>query len=135
MKPINTSRNIMQKKMVIHWIQVDSLHKFNCIPAFILPQSGNISVTNGCFVATFCMSVWLRQNVFRYLFGFKKHLSCSATLPETSLRNVTWGCSYFQNWNKKCFLATEYFHFLKLFYWPHDFVWFPLLHNYDVFSN
>jgi hypothetical protein len=28
-------------------IQADSFHKFNSIPAFILPQSENISATNG----------------------------------------------------------------------------------------
>ena len=31
----------------IHRNQVDSFHKFNTIPIFILPQSENIAATNG----------------------------------------------------------------------------------------
>ena len=37
-------------------MQDDSVHKFNSIPAFILPRSENIYVTNGCVVKTYCMS-------------------------------------------------------------------------------
>jgi hypothetical protein len=36
--------------------QADSFHKFNSIPAFIIPQSENISTTNGRVVMTLCMS-------------------------------------------------------------------------------
>jgi hypothetical protein len=35
------------QKVVIHRIQSDSFHKFIGIPAFSLPQSENISMTNG----------------------------------------------------------------------------------------
>jgi hypothetical protein len=48
-------------------------HKFNGIPAFVLPQSENISATNGRVAETFCMSDWfsiefldLFHNSFQY---------------------------------------------------------------------
>ena len=44
-------------KSFIHRVQADSSHKFNSIPAFILPQSENISAANGCMTATLCMCV------------------------------------------------------------------------------
>ena len=47
------------KKVFIQRNQVDSFHKFNGTQVFILPQSENISVTNGRVVASFCMSVYL----------------------------------------------------------------------------
>ena len=49
-------------KSFIHRIQADTFHKFNCIQAFTLPQSENISASNGRVFTTFCMSelVWLR---------------------------------------------------------------------------
>jgi hypothetical protein len=45
------------QKVVIHSILSDSFHKFNGIPAFFLPQSENISATNGRVAVTLCMSV------------------------------------------------------------------------------
>ena len=44
------------KKVVIYKNKVEIFHKFNGDPVFILPQSENISATNGRVVATFCMS-------------------------------------------------------------------------------
>jgi hypothetical protein len=43
------------QQVVIYRIQAANLHKFNGISAFILPQSENISVTNGRVVTPFCM--------------------------------------------------------------------------------
>jgi hypothetical protein len=50
-------------KGVINRIQADSFHKFESIPALILPQSENISVTNDNVVAPFCMTVSSRFKV------------------------------------------------------------------------
>jgi hypothetical protein len=44
------------QKVVIHRIKLDSFHKFNGILAIFLPQFENISATNGCMAAPFCMS-------------------------------------------------------------------------------
>ena len=62
------------QQVVIYRIQAANLHKFNGMSAFILPQSENISVTNGHVVTPFCM------------FGLieKEYLDC-----ETELRNKT----------------------------------------------
>ena len=43
-------------KVAIYRIWSDSFHKINGIPVFFLPQSENISATNGRVAATFCMS-------------------------------------------------------------------------------
>ena len=53
--------------MVIHIIQAVCLHKINGIPAFIFPQSENMSKTNGHMVATFCMSLYGVSNFFYFL--------------------------------------------------------------------
>ena len=44
------------KKEAIHRIQADSFRNFNSMQVSILPQSQNISATNGNVVPTFCMS-------------------------------------------------------------------------------
>ena len=47
---------VFMEKDVIYRVQADCFHEFNSISAFILPQSGNISTTNGRVLAYFCMS-------------------------------------------------------------------------------
>jgi hypothetical protein len=65
--------------VVIHRIQADSFHKFNSIPAFILPQSENISATNGRMVAPFCLSAKRMNSVI---------FNCGNTLSSESELNI-----------------------------------------------
>ena len=48
------------QKDVIYKIKCDCFNELNSISAFILPQSENISATNGRMVAPFCMSGLLK---------------------------------------------------------------------------
>ena len=65
------------KKDTIHRIQANSFHNFNSMPAFMLPQSENISATNGrwprlfaCLVSgSSCIIVFQGlNNIFIYCF-------------------------------------------------------------------
>ena len=52
------------KEMVIHRIKADSFHNLNSTTVFILPQSENISATDGSGVASFCMSEKWNWTIF-----------------------------------------------------------------------
>jgi hypothetical protein len=102
--------------VVIHRIEADSFHNFNGIPAFILPQFENISVTNGRVAATFCMSAYkiikLKQ-LFPYLLQDAHHPYPKEPHHETSSwQEIKLEQSGWEELCSNCIMRTLLFYFV-----------------------